>query len=187
MENRVCCNLWTPIYFLAITSLCRVLHMLQLRNCCVVLKNITLLDPLEFRWEQNEISIKFEFRGKYLKWNGPHVSSSLIPCLFTSLAIFSVHAQHTLNLFEHVVLGRVVDRHTCRNKVIITSKQRHCVVWRNNDIIATMGLTLAWADVIDGLVPWMTVIKCGGCQNDHQVMEYGVPCNYGNYGTPYFD
>ena len=25
----------------------------------------TLLDPLEFRWEQNKISIEFEFRGKY--------------------------------------------------------------------------------------------------------------------------
>ena len=125
---------YVAIYFLAITSLCRVLHMLQLRNCCVVLKNITLLDPLEFRWEQmkfplnlnsgwngpqvstlldplefrweqNEISIEFEFRGKYLQWNGPQVSSSLIPYLFTSLAIFLVHAQHTLNLFEHVVLG----------------------------------------------------------------------------------
>ena len=86
---------YVAIYFLAITSLCRVLHMLQLRNYCVVLKDITLLDPLEFRWEQmkfpsnlnsgwngpqvstlldplefrweqNEISIEFEFRGKYL-------------------------------------------------------------------------------------------------------------------------
>ena len=54
-RTRACSHakiVYVAIYFLAITSLCRVLHMLQLRNCCVVLKNITLLDPLEFRWEQ---------------------------------------------------------------------------------------------------------------------------------------
>ena len=56
---------YVAIYFLAITSLQRFAHATTAQLLCHV-KNIVTITLLEFRWEQNEISIEFEFRGKYL-------------------------------------------------------------------------------------------------------------------------
>ena len=122
----------------------------------------TLLDPLEFRWGQ-----KWNFHRIWIRWVislvkwAPGFRFPDTLSIHVTRDILGACATHPTCL-NMSFWGRVVDGHTCRNKIIITSKQPHCVVWRNNDIIATMGLTLAWPMLfrIDGLVPWITVINC---------------------------